>query len=167
MRAFLIGLAVSLAASSAVAKTFRVAGIYPNHMVGHYNCTCGMEGACITEAAIKRARREGLDVSFTLVNKDWDVFKTLAAAQSVASRHFDAAVGTLISQDAIVTGDVLEAAGIPFIAPTATNPKVTAGRRLVTRVPFNDFHQAALLARLAIKELGVYLQYGYAPHPPT
>jgi len=152
-RAFLALVAV-LVSPAVSAKPFRVAAIYPNHMVGHYNCTCGMEGACITEAAIKRAREEGLNVAFTLVNKDWNVFKTLAAAESVAARHFDAAVGTLISQDAIVTGEVLEAAGIPFIVPTATNPKVTAGRHLVTRISFNDYRQAALLARLALKELG-------------
>ncbi len=137
----------------AQAKSVRIAGIYPNNLRGHLNCTCGLEAACITDAAIKQAQSEGMDIDFKLVNKDWNVFGTLAAAQKVSKEKFDVAVGTLVSADALVASEVLEASGIPFIIPTATHPKITAGKHFVTRIPFNDFRQAALLARLAIKDL--------------
>ncbi len=142
-----------VAPSFAHADTFRVAGIYPNHTFGHFNCTCGLEGACITEAAIKRARLEGMNISFTQVNKDWNIFKTMEAAETVVTHRYDAAVGTLVSDDALAAAPILEAAGIPFIVPTATNPGVTAGKKFVTRIPFNDRRQAFLLARLATTEL--------------
>ena len=137
----------------AESRAFRVAAIYPNHTIGHFNCTCGLEGACITEAAIKRARQEGLNISFTLVNKDWDIFKTIEAAEKVVSQRYDAAVGTLVSGDALAAAPILESGGVPFVVPTATNPGVTAGRKLVTRIPFNDTRQAFLLGRLAVTEL--------------
>ncbi len=134
-------------------NAFRVAAIYPNHTIGHFNCTCGLEGACITEAAIKRARQEGVNISYTLINKDWDIFKTIEAAEKVVSQRYDAAVGTLVSADALAAGTVLEKGGIPFVVPTATNPGVTLGKKFVTRIPFNDGRQAFLLARLAATEL--------------
>lgn len=153
MRYALILCALFLISFEAQAKKVRVAGIYPNHTKGHLNCSCGLEGACITEAAIKQAQAEGMDIDFTLVNKDWDIFGTLGASQKVVNTKFDVAVGTLVSADALVASDVLESAGIPFIVPTATHPKVTAGKRFVTRIPFNDVRQAALLARLALTDL--------------
>lgn len=153
MRFFVLILIIVSVQVHATQKGVRVAGIYPNHTRGHLNCTCGLEAACITNAAIKRAQSEGMGIDFKLVNKDWDVFGTLAAAQKVSNEKFDVAVGTLVSADALVASDVLEASGIPFIIPTATHPKVTAGKHFVTRIPFNDYRQAALLARLALTDL--------------
>lgn len=148
----LIALALSIQVNAAPKKV-RVAGIYPNHTRGHLNCTCGLEAACITEAAVNRAKAEGIDLSFTLVNKDWDVFGTLAASERVMNQKFDVAVGTLVSSDALVASKILEKAGIPFVAPTATHPNVTAGKKFVTRIPFNDYRQAGLLARLSVTDL--------------
>ena len=137
----------------AAPKTVRVAGIYPNHTRGHLNCTCGLEAACITDAAIKRAQAAGVALDFTPVNKDYDVFGTLAASERVVNQKFDVAVGTLVSADALVASKVLEKARIPFIVPTATHPNVTAGKKFVTRIPFNDYRQAGLLARLSVTDL--------------
>jgi branched-chain amino acid transport system substrate-binding protein len=148
----IVALVISLPIQ-ATSKKVRVAGIYPNHTRGHLNCTCGLEAACITNAAVKRAKSEGIDLDFTPVNKDWDVFGTLAASERVANQKFDVAVGTLVSADALVASKILETAGIPFIVPTATHPNVTAGKKFVTRIPFNDYRQASLLARLSVTDL--------------
>jgi branched-chain amino acid transport system substrate-binding protein len=78
-------------------------------------------------------------------------------ANKVIEKNYDAAVGTFISAEAMPVGDLFEAAGIPFITPTATHPNVTAGKKLVARIPFNDFRQAKLLARLAVNEFKVKL----------
>src|SRR5687767_2838198 len=88
MKKLILALSLLVSAFSfADSDTFRVAAIYPNHTIGHFNCTCGLEGACITEAAIKRARKEGVNISYTLVNKDWDIFKTIEAAEKVVSQR--------------------------------------------------------------------------------
>ncbi len=139
--------------SSAHAKTFRVAALYADTMTGHFNCTRNQEAACMTRAVVEQAKKEGLDVSFTLVTRDHNLFSTLEAAKQIAEAKYDAVVGTLVSTDAIVAGTVFEEAGIPFIAPTATNPRVTEGKKFVTRIPFNDYQQSHLLAKLANQEL--------------
>lgn len=146
-------LLAALAASSVHAKTFRIAALYADTMTGHFNCTCNQEAACMTRAVVEQAKKEGLDVSFTLVTRDHNMFSTLEAAKQIAQEKYDAVVGTLVSTDAIVAGTVFEEAGIPFVAPTATNPSVTAGKKFVTRIPFNDFQQSYLLAKLASQEL--------------
>jgi branched-chain amino acid transport system substrate-binding protein len=154
MRSLLIMLLMwPLLLCAQASKPIRIAGIYPGHTVGHYNCTCGLEAACITEAAVMRARREGLDVTFTHINMDWDILKTVRAVNRVVKERFDVAVGTLVSADAMIAAEVFEKAQVPFVVPTPTHPKVTAGRKFVTRIPFNDFRQAALLARLSVTDL--------------
>lgn len=135
------------------AKTIRVAGLYPTTMTGHFNCTCAQEAACMTRAVIEDARKEGLDVSYSLVSRDRGVFSILEAAKKIAHDRYDAVVGTLVSTEALVAGNVFEEAGIPFVAPTATNPSITEGKKFVTRIPFNDYRQSYLLAKLATQEL--------------
>jgi hypothetical protein len=105
---FLIGLS---SLSSAYAKTFRVAALYADTMMGHFNCTCNQEAACMTRAVVQQAKSEGLNVSFTLVTRDHDLFSTLEAAKQIAQEKYDAVVGTLVSTDAIVAGTVFEEAG--------------------------------------------------------
>ena len=137
----------------AVAKPFRVAALYPTTQVGHINCTCGFEAACITEAATERAKKAGLNISLQLFQTDRNVIGAMEAAKKVADQQFDAALGTLVSAEAIPVSEILEEAGILFITPTATNPKVTENKKFSLRIPFNDFRQALLLARLAATEL--------------
>lgn len=133
-------------------KTFRIAGLYPS-TTHNFNCTCGLEAACVVKAAVARAKQEGQDVSVELFDKKWTALETGEAALKVVDGGFDAAVGTDISSHALVAGDIFEKAGIPFIVPTATNPNVTAGKMFVTRIPFSDRRQALLLAKLTVKEL--------------
>lgn len=140
---------------SAEAKTFRIAGLYPLSTAGHINCTCGHEAVCITKAVVTQARKSGLDVSIDILQTDRSVFSAVDAATKVIEKKYDAAVGTFISAEAMPVSDLFEAAGIPFIAPTATHPQVTAGKKLVARIPFNDFRQSKLLARLAVGEFKV------------
>jgi branched-chain amino acid transport system substrate-binding protein len=142
-----------IAGQYSIAATFRVAGLYAASSVGHFNCTCNEEAACITKAVIDRGRRDGLDISYELIKQEHNVYSTLKAANDIAAQKFDAVLGTLVSSDALVSSDVFEKAQIPFIAPVATHPRVTAGKRFTTRVAFNDFRQATLLARLAVREL--------------
>ena len=136
----------------AQAKTFRVAGIYSDSMTGHFNCTCNQEAACMTRAVVEQAKVSGLDIAFKLVTHDRHLLDTVGAANQIAKRNYDAAIGALVSSDAIVASNVFEKAGIPFITPTATNPLVTEGKKFATRIPFNDYRQSHLLAKLTARE---------------
>lgn len=149
---FLIAIVASLPSN---ARTFRIAAIYPMSTPGHINCTCGSEAACITRAAITDAQKAGMNVSIHTELTDRSIFGAVEAANRVAMSQYDAVLGTFISSEAIPVSDVLEKAGIPFIAPTATNPQVTAGKKFSLRIPFNDFRQSKLLARLAVTEFKV------------
>lgn len=141
-------------ASVVCAKPFRLAAIYPTgQTAGHQNCTCGQEAACITEAAIRAAKLTGLGIELTAVNDHRDPLQAKASADKVASGKFDAAIGTLESNEALAISRVLEDAKVPFIVPTASHVDITKGRHFVVRTAFNDRRQAQLLAALTIKEL--------------
>lgn len=124
------------------AKPFRIAVVYPTTTVGHINCTCGYEAACITKAAIKEAQLSGMPIEFDTFQTDRESYGAAGVAQKVVSANYDATVGTLVSTEAIPIANALEAAGIPFITPTATNPEVTQGKQYTLRIPFNDFRQS-------------------------
>lgn len=64
-------------------------------------------------------------------------------------------IGPQTSSLAITAGAVAEASDVPMITPMASNPLVTAGRRMVTRLAFVDAFQGQVLGRFAYDSLGV------------
>ncbi len=150
---WVLACALMLLCQGSPARTFRIAGLYPSTNHGHAHCTCGLEAACVTKAVVKRAQKEGLDVSLDLIDKGWTPIVTAEAAMKTVQGGYDAAVGTIVSADALVAARILEKAEIPLIVPTATNPLVTEGKRFVTRIPFSDKRQAYLLAKLTARKL--------------
>lgn len=67
----------------------------------------------------------------------------------------DVIVGPQTSALAIAAGAVAEASDVPMIAPMASNPRVTDGRRFVSRLAFRDEVQGAALATFAFDSLRV------------
>ncbi len=67
----------------------------------------------------------------------------------------DVLVGPQTSALAVVAGAAAEASEVPMIAPMASNPAVTAGRRFVNRLAFVDAVQGTVLARFAYDSLQV------------
>jgi len=134
-------------------RPFRIAALYPQSMAGHFNCTCGLEAKCLTKAVVDEAKRQGLNVSIELFDNGRDPFTTARVSKEVAEGEYDAAVGTLVSAEALIASKIFEKAKVPFIAPTASNPEVTSGKTYVIRTAFNDYRQAELLARLTVKDL--------------
>ena len=133
----------------APARTFRIAGLYPATNLGHPHCTCGLEAACVTKAAVSRAQKEGIDVSLDLIDKDWTPIATGEAALKTVQGAYDAAVGTIVSADALVAARILEKAEIPLVVPLATNPLVTEG------FPIQDPHP--LVLRRPVEDVNVQL----------
>lgn len=67
----------------------------------------------------------------------------------------DVIVGPQTSALAIAAGAVAEAAEVPMIAPMASNPRVTGGRRFVSRLAFRDEVQGTALAAFAFDSLRI------------
>jgi len=136
-----------------MAKTLRIAALYSLNNRGHENFGYGIEAACITNAVVEDARQNGLSISVESFDLGPTPISTADTARKIVDGKFDVALGTLVSSEAIVASRVFEAAKLPFIVPTATNPEVTEGKHLVARIPFSDMRQAELLSKLTVHEL--------------
>lgn len=83
-----------------------------------------------------------------------DVEQSVAAAKRLIEEEgVVAIVGPQYSGDAIAAGEVAEAAGVPLISGTSTNPRTTEGKKFVFRATFTDTAQAIALADLAFNDL--------------
>jgi branched-chain amino acid transport system substrate-binding protein len=79
-----------------------------------------------------------------------------AAARSLINLDsVDVIIGPQFSNLAVAAGAVAEGASIPLIAPMASSPAVTEGRRFTTRLAFVDAQQGEVLARFAYDSLKV------------
>ncbi|PKN90557.1 MAG: hypothetical protein CVU44_23560 [Chloroflexi bacterium HGW-Chloroflexi-6] len=76
-----------------------------------------------------------------------------ATRRLIEEENVVAIVGPQYSGDAIAAGEIAEAAGVPLISGTSTNPRTTADRRFVFRATFTDIFQAEVLAELAYNDL--------------
>ena len=76
-----------------------------------------------------------------------------ATKRLIEEQHVVAIVGPQYSGDAIAAGGVADAAGIPLISGTSTNPRTTENRKFVFRATFTDTFQAKALALLAYDDL--------------
>lgn len=143
---------LSLSASTAPAKDFIIGGLYAETSTGHFGCTCSREALCVSEGLVRDAQRRGQKVRFHNLAPSYAPMSIVTAAKTVTNLAYDAAVGATLSSDAIIAADIFEVAGIPFVTPTATNPRVTEGKKLSVRMAFSDRRQATLLARVAMSE---------------
>lgn len=79
-----------------------------------------------------------------------------AAMRALINRDsVDVVVGPQFSRLAVTAAAVADAANVPMIAPMASSPPVTEGRRLVSRMAFLDAVQGEVLARFIFDSLGV------------
>ncbi|MEX2181611.1 MAG: ABC transporter substrate-binding protein [Gemmatimonadaceae bacterium] len=79
----------------------------------------------------------------------------VAARALINLDSVDVLIGPQTSNLAVAAAPVAEVSEIPMITPMASNPAVTAGRRMVTRLAFVDAVQGEVLARFAFDSLGV------------
>ncbi len=78
-----------------------------------------------------------------------------AATALVNVDSVDVVIAPLISAHAAPALAVTQAAGVPAVAPMASNPTVTANRPLAFRLAFTDAFQGTLLATFAYDSLGI------------
>jgi branched-chain amino acid transport system substrate-binding protein len=86
-------------------------------------------------------------------NKSEKVESANAVARLIEYEKVVAIVGSYGSGNTIAGGEVANAAGIPVVGCSPTNPLVTLGKPYVFRVCFIDPFQGAVMANFAVNEL--------------
>ncbi len=76
------------------------------------------------------------------------------AAEEAVKARVSAVIGGRNSSDVMAMGVVLQEAGIPLVAASASNPQVTRLGDYIFRVHYTDSFQGAALARFAREDLG-------------
>ena len=85
--------------------------------------------------------------------------KAPTAAQTLISSGVSVVLGSYGSGVSIAASDTFDAAGVPAIGVTCTNPQVTAGCDVYFRICFLDPFQGTVLANFAKNELGASKAY--------
>ena len=85
--------------------------------------------------------------------------KAPTAAQTLISSGVSVVLGSYGSGVSIAASDTFDAAGVPAIGVTCTNPQVTAGCDVYFRICFLDPFQGTVLANFAKSELGASKAY--------
>ena len=99
------------------------------------------------------------DVQLVKVDNESSNDKAASAASTLVSAGVSVVLGSYGSGVSIAASPTFEAAGIPCIGITCTNPQVTEGNRHYFRVCFLDPFQGTVLANYAFGTLGVKTAY--------
>lgn len=95
----------------------------------------------------------GRPVEMVLIDNGSTPIGSKHAAQQAVDIQATAVIGPLWSSHALSTAEVLQAACIPMITPTATKPEITRNRDFVFRVCTSDAFQGSVMSRFAFEEL--------------
>ncbi len=126
-----------------------------------------------SEAAFGQSSHKGTELAFGKLNQAGGVLgrpfqlltednqskagESATLVKKFLSRdHVVAVLGEVASGRSLEAGPICQAAGIPMISPSSTNPKVTEVGDAVFRVCFTDPFQGRLLAEFARKTLKVH-----------
>ncbi|HWR19659.1 MAG TPA: ABC transporter substrate-binding protein [Clostridia bacterium] len=99
------------------------------------------------------------DVQLVKVDNESSNDKAASAASTLVSAGVSVVLGSYGSGVSIAASPTFEAAGIPCIGITCTNPQVTEGNKHYFRVCFLDPFQGTVLANYAYGTLGVKTAY--------
>jgi len=99
------------------------------------------------------------DVELVKVDNESSNDKAATAASTLVSSGVSVVLGSYGSGVSIAASPTFEAAGIPAIGVTCTNPQVTEGNKHYFRICFLDPFQGTVLANYAYNELGITKAY--------
>lgn len=133
-------------------------------LVGHYASMTGKEATFgqSTDRGIRLAIKEinaagglnGRKLELkTYDDKGESKEAGIAVTRLITDDKVVAVLGEVASSLSLAGGAVCQQYGIPMISPSSTNPRVTIGRDMVSRVCFTDDQQAYALARFAKEHL--------------
>ncbi len=99
------------------------------------------------------------DVELVPVDNESSNEKAATSASTLVSAGVSVVLGSYGSGVSIAGGPTFEAAGIPVVGVTCTNPAVTQGNTYYFRICFLDPFQGTVLANYAFNELGAQKAY--------
>ncbi len=99
------------------------------------------------------------DVVLKIVDNESADDKAPSAAAELVSAGCSVVLGSYGSSVSRAGGPTFEAANVPVVGVTCTNPLVTEGNKYYFRICFLDPFQGTVLANFALKDLGVTKAY--------
>ena len=96
----------------------------------------------------------GKPVSLFFVDNQSDVDMAKKAAQRLVDEDVDLVLGSAISTLTLAGSDIFEAAGMPSICMTCTNPLITQTNEFYFRTCFIDAYQGISAAKYVVQSLG-------------
>lgn len=132
----------------------------PAIVVGHYGSMTGKEATFgqSTDEGVRLAIKEinaagGIDGRMielkTYDTKGESKEAGIAVTRLITDDKVTAVIGEVASSLSLAGGAVAQQYGVPMITPSSTNPRVTAGRDMVSRVCFIDPFQGFVVAKFS------------------
>ena len=135
-------------------------------IVGEYSSLTG------TTATFGQSTDNGIKMAFDEINKAGGVLgkklsvaveddqskpeeAATAATKLINQDHVVAMLGEVSSSRSLAAGPICQAAGIPMVSPSSTNPRVTQVGNFIFRVCFIDPFQGLVMAKFAANTLKV------------
>ncbi len=94
-------------------------------------------------------KAKNIEVTFEEFDYKDDKIQTLKTAQAISKSSALAVIGYTNSSNTLLAGPILNKAGVPFLAPSATADRVDQLGRYVRRICFDDAFQGRLMAEFA------------------
>ncbi|MGE5578970.1 MAG: ABC transporter substrate-binding protein [Bacillota bacterium] len=120
--------------------------------------TLGIQYANYVQPTVEIAGKT-YDVELVIVDNESSNEKAATAASTLVSAGVSVVLGSYGSGVSIAGGPTFEAANIPVVGVTCTNPAVTQGNKYYFRICFLDPFQGTVLANYAFNELGAKKAY--------
>ena len=116
----------------------------------------GVELALSELQAAKQGRIGGLTVRTVTEDDQGRAEEAATVVQKLINQDQVAAViGEVASSRSLAAAPICQAAGVPMITPSSTNPKVTEVGEYISRMCFIDPFQGTVMAKFAANNLGV------------
>jgi branched-chain amino acid transport system substrate-binding protein len=116
----------------------------------------GVEVALAELAAAKQGKIGGLPVRVVVEDDQSQAQEAATAVQKLVNQDQAIAVlGEVASSRSLAGGPICQAAGVPMISPSSTNPKVTEVGDYIFRMCFLDDFQGRSVAQFATQNLGL------------
>jgi ABC-type branched-subunit amino acid transport system substrate-binding protein len=106
---------------------------------------------CMTEAVFKSAVSEGRSLTWSVFDTENDTAGVVRSASVLNSSKFTHILGTRTSQEAIALSKIAESLKIPFVAPIASHPDVTSGKKYSMRLVSTSDRYGDLMIKFLIE----------------
>lgn len=145
--------AATVGGGDAPAGAVKIGAVLP---LSGQTATYGEEGLAGLRIAIDEINAmEGPKIELIFKDDKGDSTETAKlVGQLIKVDKVRAVIGAISSTSSLKGGKVAQESGVPMISPASTNVEVTKNRDFVSRICFIDPVQGAVLARLALEDLG-------------